>query len=65
MWVLIQPGQALKIDGGPAMVQVVPMSDVTVLPTVPAPSPPPATTGTAPMQVSFTSPVTAQVVNAP
>jgi hypothetical protein len=67
MWVLVQPGQALKIDGGPAMVQVIPMSDVTVLPTAPASVPPPPPTGTAtvPMQVTATSPVTAQVVHAP
>ena len=62
MWVLVPNGNMIKIAGGDAMVQIVPLGDVTVLPTAPPASPPAAALPAAPVQVSPTSPVTMQVI---
>lgn len=63
MWILVPNGASLKITGGDALCQVVPMTDVTVLPSVPPPVTAPAQTQVAPVIVSpGTSPVAAQVI---
>lgn len=78
MWgYVVQPGNALRIDGGPALVTVIPLSELAVLPSIPpvTPATPAAAAHamaveahpgpiTAPVQVSPTSPVTAQVIPA-